>query len=92
MPESDRERRGHRIRVSQKKSDEAVLIQQIQLLALNRGKTVPADRIRELLPQLLDTVCLWTDRLWPSQFWGDPQRNIIHLASHSPVNKSVNKV
>jgi hypothetical protein len=53
-----RERRGHRIRVTQKKSDEAVLIHHIQLLALNRGKTVPADRIRELLPQLLDTVCL----------------------------------
>jgi hypothetical protein len=29
------------IRVSQKKSDEAVLIQQIQLLALRQGKTVP---------------------------------------------------
>jgi hypothetical protein len=28
MPESDRERRGHRIRVSHKKSDEAFLIQQ----------------------------------------------------------------
>ena len=58
MPESDRERRGHRIRVSQKKSDEAVLIQQIQLLALKQGKTAPADRIRELFSQLLDTVCL----------------------------------
>jgi len=41
MPESDRERRGHRIRVSQKKSDDAALIQQIQLLALKQGKTVP---------------------------------------------------
>jgi hypothetical protein len=58
MPESDRECRGHWIRVSQKKSDEAVLTQQIQLLALKQGKTVPADRIRELFSQLLDTVCL----------------------------------
>jgi hypothetical protein len=58
MPESDRERREHRIRVSQKKSEEAVLIQQIQFLALKQGKTVPADRIRKLLSQLLDTVCL----------------------------------
>jgi hypothetical protein len=41
MPESDRERRGHWIRVSQKKSDEAVLIQQIQLLVFKQGKTVP---------------------------------------------------
>jgi hypothetical protein len=41
MPESDRDRRGHRIRVTQKKSDEAVLIHQIQLLALKQGKTVP---------------------------------------------------
>jgi hypothetical protein len=39
----------HRIRVSRKKSDEAVLIQQIQLLALKQGKTVSADRIRELI-------------------------------------------
>jgi hypothetical protein len=39
-------------------SDEAVVSQQIQLLALKRGKTVTTDRIRELLPQLLDTVCL----------------------------------
>jgi hypothetical protein len=39
MPESDRERRAHRIRVSQKKSDEAVLIHQIQLLAVRQGKT-----------------------------------------------------
>jgi hypothetical protein len=38
MPESDRERRGHRIRVSQKKSDAAALIQRIQLLALQAGK------------------------------------------------------
>jgi hypothetical protein len=52
MPESDRERRGHRIRVSQKNSDEAVLLQQIQLLALKQGKTVPADRSRELFSQL----------------------------------------
>ena len=37
MPESDMERRGRRIRVSQKKSDETVLIQQIQLLALKHG-------------------------------------------------------
>jgi hypothetical protein len=44
----------HRIRVSKKKSDEAVLIQQIQLLALKRGKIVPADRIREWFSQLLD--------------------------------------
>jgi hypothetical protein len=58
MPESDRERRGHRIRVNQKKSDDAVLIQQVQLLALKQGKTVPADRIRELFSQLLDTVRL----------------------------------
>jgi hypothetical protein len=58
MPESDRERRGHRIRVSQKKSDEAVLIRQIQLLALKHGKTVPSGWIRELFSQLLDTVCL----------------------------------
>jgi hypothetical protein len=58
MPESDRERRGHRIRVTQKKSDAAVLIQQIKLLSLKRGKTVTTDRIRELLPQLLHTVCL----------------------------------
>jgi len=50
--------RGHRIRVSQKKSDEAVLIQQIQLQALKQGKTVPADRIRELFSELLDTVGL----------------------------------
>ena len=54
MPESDREHRGHRIRVSQKKSDEAVLVQQIQLLALKRGKTVPADQIREWISQLLE--------------------------------------
>jgi hypothetical protein len=53
---------------------------------------MPADRIRELFSPLLDTVCLWTDRLWPSQFWGDPQRNIIHSASYSPVNKSVNNL
>jgi hypothetical protein len=43
----------HRIRVSQKKSDEAVLIQQIQLLALKQGKAVPAERIREWISQLL---------------------------------------
>jgi hypothetical protein len=54
MSESDRERGGHRIRVSQKKSDEAVLIHQIQLLALKQGKTVPADRIREWFSQLLN--------------------------------------
>jgi hypothetical protein len=36
------------------KSDEAVLIQQIQLLALKQRKTVPADRIRELLSRLLE--------------------------------------
>jgi hypothetical protein len=47
-----------RIRVSQKKSDEAVLIHQIQLLALKRGKTLRADRISEWFSQLLDTVCL----------------------------------
>ena len=35
-----------------------VLIQEIQLLPLERGKTVAADRIRELFSQLLDTVCL----------------------------------
>jgi hypothetical protein len=45
----------HRIRVSQKKSDEAVLIQQIQLLALKQGKTVPAVQIRE-----------WISKLWSS--------------------------
>jgi hypothetical protein len=44
----------HRIRVSQKKSNEAVVIQQIQLLALKQGKTVPADRIREFITQLLE--------------------------------------
>jgi hypothetical protein len=44
----------HRIRVSQKRSDEAVLIQQIQLLALKQGKTVPAERIREWLSKLLE--------------------------------------
>jgi hypothetical protein len=54
MPESDRERRAHRIRVSQKKSDEAVLIHQIQLLALKHGRTVPADRIQELFSQILE--------------------------------------
>jgi hypothetical protein len=54
MAESDSERRGHRIRVSQKKSDEAVLIQQIQLLALKRGKTMPAERISEWFSQLLE--------------------------------------
>ena len=58
MPDSDRERRGHRIRVSQRKSDEAVLIQQIQIPALKQGKTVPAEQIREWLSQLLETVCL----------------------------------
>jgi hypothetical protein len=58
MPESDRERRGHRIRVSQKKSGEVVLIQQIQLLPLKQRKAVPADRIRELFSRFLDTVCL----------------------------------
>ncbi len=40
--------------MSQKKSDEAVLIQQIQLLALKQGKTVTADRIRELFLQILN--------------------------------------
>ena len=55
MPESDRERHKHRIRVSQKKSDEAILIQQIQLVALKQGKIVPADRIREWILQLLDS-------------------------------------
>jgi hypothetical protein len=44
----------HRIRVSQQKSDEAVLIQQIQLLALKQGKAVPADRIREWISRLLE--------------------------------------
>ena len=68
MHESDRERRGHRIRISQKKSDEAVLTQQVQILALKQGKTVPADRIRELFSPLSDTVCLSTDRLWSSRF------------------------
>ena len=52
MPESDRERRAHRIRVSKKKSDQSLLIQQIQLLALQQGKTVTADRIGEWLFQL----------------------------------------
>jgi|HubBroStandDraft_4_1064222.scaffolds.fasta_scaffold3645637_1 hypothetical protein len=58
MPESDRECRGHWIRVTQQKSDEEILIQQIQLPALKQGKTVPADRIREWISRLLDTVCL----------------------------------
>jgi hypothetical protein len=40
--------------VSQKKSDEAVLVQQIQLLALKLGTTVPADQIREWISQLLE--------------------------------------
>jgi len=44
----------HRIRVSQKKSEEAVLIQQIQLLALKHGKTVPTDRIQEWISRLLE--------------------------------------
>jgi hypothetical protein len=44
----------HRIRVSKKKSDEAVLTPQIQLLALKRGKTVPAERIREWISRLLE--------------------------------------
>jgi hypothetical protein len=43
----------NRIRVSREKSDEAVLLQQIQLLALKHGKALPADRIRE-----------WISRLW----------------------------
>jgi hypothetical protein len=43
----------HRIRVSKKKSDGATFIQQIQLLALKHGKTVPADRIREFISELL---------------------------------------
>jgi hypothetical protein len=51
---SDRERRGHRIRVTRKKSDEAVLIQQIQLMALKQGKFVSADRIREWFSRLLE--------------------------------------
>jgi hypothetical protein len=42
----------HRIRVSQKRSDEAVLIQQIQLFALKQGKVVPVERIRELISEL----------------------------------------
>jgi hypothetical protein len=33
------------------------LIQQIQLLALKQGKTLPADRVREWISQLLDTAC-----------------------------------
>jgi hypothetical protein len=45
----------YRIRVSQKKSDEAALIQQIQLLALKQGKTVPPERIRESITQLLES-------------------------------------
>jgi len=44
----------NRIRVSQKKSDEAVLIQQIQLLALRQGKTVQAERIWDWISRLLD--------------------------------------
>jgi hypothetical protein len=44
----------HRIRVSQKKSDEAVLIQRIQLLALKQGKTLTTERIRECIAQLLE--------------------------------------
>jgi hypothetical protein len=43
-----------RIRVSRKKSDESVLIQQIQLLALKRGKIVDEDRIRESISRLLE--------------------------------------
>jgi len=58
VPGPDREWRGRRIRVSQKKSNEAVLIQQIQLLALKQGKTVSADQIREWFSQLLDTAFL----------------------------------
>ena len=42
----------HRIRVSQKKSDEEVLIQQIELLALRQEKSVPTDR--ESITQLLE--------------------------------------
>lgn len=44
----------NRIRVSRKKSDELVLIQQIQLLGLKQGKNLQADRIREWLSQLLE--------------------------------------
>ncbi len=43
-----------RIRVSRKKSDESVLIQQIQFLALKHGKIVNEDRIREFIPRLLE--------------------------------------
>jgi hypothetical protein len=44
----------NRIRVSQKKSDEAVLIQQIQLLVLRKGKTVQAERIWDWISQILN--------------------------------------
>jgi hypothetical protein len=44
----------NRIRVCQKKSDKAVLIQQIQLLALRQGKTVQAERIGDWISRLLD--------------------------------------
>jgi hypothetical protein len=54
MPESDRECRGHWIRARHKKSDEALLVHQIQLLALKHGKKVPADRIREWLSELFE--------------------------------------
>jgi hypothetical protein len=43
-----------RIRVSKKKSDESLLIQQIQFLALKRGKIVKEDRIREFISRLLE--------------------------------------
>jgi len=39
--------------VSKKKSDEAALVQQIQLLALKQGKAVEAERIREWISGLL---------------------------------------
>ena len=43
-----------RIRINRKKSDEAILVQQIQLLALKQGKTVPTERIQEWISRLLE--------------------------------------
>ncbi len=68
MPESDRAGRGHRIRVSQKKSDAAVLIQQIQLLALKQGKTVGAELVNGFHSFRI-RFAFRVIALWPSQFW-----------------------
>ena len=92
MPESDRERRGHRIRASQKKSDEAVLIQQIQLLALKHRK----DRARGPDSGIAFTEFgygLPLDRQTVTSLGlGRSLENIIHLAFRRPVNNSVNTV